>query len=49
MFNCLFDSSKLMSFEDNSDKYNFKNPKLHLTTCKNVGRNNIFLVKKFWK
>jgi hypothetical protein len=30
--NWLFDTSKLVSFVDNSDKYNFKNAKLHLTT-----------------
>jgi hypothetical protein len=34
-----------MSFVDNPDKYNFKNPKLHLTTCKNVHHSYIFFVK----
>jgi hypothetical protein len=32
---------------DNSDKYNFKNLKLHLSTCKNVRRSYIFYVNHF--
>jgi hypothetical protein len=31
-----------VSLVDNSDKYNFKNPKLHLTTYKNLRRSYIF-------
>jgi hypothetical protein len=42
-----FDASKLVSFVDNSDKYNFKNVKLHLTTCKNLRCSYIFIIKLF--
>jgi hypothetical protein len=43
--NRLFDSSKLVSFVDNPDEYNFKNSKLHITTCKNLRRSYIFFCK----
>jgi hypothetical protein len=43
--NRLFDFSKLVSHVDNSEKYNFKNVKLYLTTCKNLHCSYIFIVK----
>jgi hypothetical protein len=42
--NWLFDSSKLVSFVGNLNKYNFNNAKLYLTTCKNLHRGTIFIV-----
>jgi hypothetical protein len=36
LWNWLLDCSKLVILVDYSDKYNFKNAKLHLTTCKNI-------------
>jgi hypothetical protein len=42
--NWLFDSSKLVSYVDKSDTYNLNIAKLHLTTCKNLRRNYIFIV-----
>jgi hypothetical protein len=47
--NLLFDSFKLMSFADNSEKYSFKNARLHLTIFKNVRRSYIFILKLFYK
>jgi hypothetical protein len=47
--NWIFDSSKLVSFVNDSDKYNFTNAKLYLTTCKHFRCSYTFILKLLYK